>query len=142
MVMSVFVAVVFEVYKRQHAYILLQEKLNERKALLAAFALLDLNGDGTLSVREFMQLLAQVRPHASASARSLLFKLIDTDGSESLDSHEFLKVCDAFLLKLSVIPDRPPPLPLRVRWLPMMRVVDTAAFENASSTVFGSGFQL
>ena len=39
MVMSVFVAVVFEVYKRQHAYILLQEKLRERKALLAAFAL-------------------------------------------------------------------------------------------------------
>ena len=51
--MSVFVAVIFEVYKRQHAFLVLHEKVIERHALLAAFKLLDLTGDRRLSRKEF-----------------------------------------------------------------------------------------
>ena len=42
--MSVFVAVVFDVYKRQHGFVILSERVEQQKALLATFALLDTSG--------------------------------------------------------------------------------------------------
>ena len=59
--MSVFVAVLFDVYKRQHGYVVLAERVEEQKALLAAFALLDTSGDGALDTTEFDRLLIKVR---------------------------------------------------------------------------------
>ena len=49
MLLSVTVAVIFEVYKKQHAFIILQEKVAQRQALSAAFLLLDVSEDGRCS---------------------------------------------------------------------------------------------
>ena len=51
MLLSVFVAVIFEVYKRQHAFVILAEKVAQRKALSAAFTLLDISADGERHAR-------------------------------------------------------------------------------------------
>ena len=82
----------FDVYKRQHAFVILREKIAQRKALLATFALLDCDGDGKVDEAEFSSLLAAVRPGVTPSTIELAFRLLDRDNSRTLDSDEFLQV--------------------------------------------------
>ena len=98
--MTVFIAVVYEVYKRQHAYLVLYERVAERQALLAAFNLLDLNGDKRLSKGEFIQLITSVRPHVSKLTVELTFTLLDADRSDSIDQHEFVEAACALMVRV------------------------------------------
>ena len=70
-------------YKQEHRILVLAGKLRQRKSLLAAFSMLDLNGDGRLSLSEFGSLLAAVRP-AHAAWKEVLFSLLDADSSGAL----------------------------------------------------------
>ena len=97
--MTVFIAVVFETYKRQHAFLILFERLAERQSLLAAFALLDLNGNKRLSKKEFSKLVTAVRPATSASSVELTFNLLDADQNDSIDSHEFIEAASALMVQ-------------------------------------------
>ena len=95
---------VFETYKRQHAFIVLFERLAERQALLAAFTLLDTNGNKRLSKKEFSRLVMEVRPETSSSTVDLTFNLLDSDQSESIDSHEFIEAASALMARSHACP--------------------------------------
>ena len=98
--MSVFVAVIFEVYKRQHAFLVLHEKVIERHALLAAFKLLDLTGDRRLSRKEFTRLLKAVRPGIDDDSESLTFSVLDANHSDTIDCVEFLEATHVLMLNV------------------------------------------
>ena len=124
--MSVFVAVLFDVYKRQHGFVILQEKIAQRKALLAAFALLDLDGDGKLDEKEFSRLLRAVRPAVGPKTIELAFRLCDSDNSSCLDREEFLQVSELLMLRLPAAREPSP----WVTWSsPLLsRVAESTAF--------------
>ena len=69
-------------YKRQHAFVILAEKVAQRKALSAAFTLLDISADGHLSLGEFQPLLRALNPRARSEEEQqrqmkMLFDLVD-----------------------------------------------------------------
>ena len=90
-------------YKLEHRVLVLAAKLRQRKALLAAFSMLDLDGNGRLSLEEFGALLAAVRP-SHVQWRETIFDLLDDDGSGALEPREFLLAADALLLQLRDAP--------------------------------------
>ena len=61
------------------------ERVAQRQALLAAFTLLDLNGNKRLSKQEFEKLMKAVRPRVSASTVELTFSLLDADKNDTID---------------------------------------------------------
>ena len=130
--MSVFVAVVFDVYKRQHAYAVLYEKVEQRKSLLAAFALLDTSDDGQLDAMEFNRLLHAVRPQISDRTRDLMFSLLDADGSKNIDTKEFLEASEVLILRT---PERRNHWPLLEWSCPPLRIVATSKAWEALSAL-------
>lgn len=98
--MTVFIAVVYDVYKRQHAYLILYERVAERQALLAAFTILDIDGDRRLSRAEFSRLLGAVRPNVDAETVELTFRLIDADRSDTVDRYEFVEAAVALMVRV------------------------------------------
>ena len=131
--MSVFVAVLFDVYKRQHGFVVLSEKVEQQKALLAAFALLDTSGDGKLDVLEFEKLLRNVSPGVTRESIDLAFQLLDKDNDHLLDAKEFLEVSDVLLLRVPVYKERH--RCFHWSWPPLRRFVESIAFEIISSTL-------
>ena len=74
MLMSVMVAVIFETYKRLHSQLIINEREFQRKALVAAFALLDMDGDGMLSKREYFALMIVACPARPKAHWQLIFE--------------------------------------------------------------------
>jgi Ca2+-binding EF-hand superfamily protein len=58
-VMTLLVAVIFEYYKYEHGMRVLEQKVYERKALLAAFRMADVDGSGSISRGELRRLMAK-----------------------------------------------------------------------------------
>ena len=111
--MPVLMAIVFEYYKRHHGVKLLQEKIIERKALLAAFDILDSEDSHTLDFKTFYALIAKMKNIDLDEDKSVskyqteskvLFRMVDRDGSGEIDRVEFLKLCDILLIKIRVRP--------------------------------------
>lgn len=100
MLMSVLVAVIFDNYKRNHRLTVVEGKRRERRALLAAFSMVDVDGDSLLSVQEFYGLVKAFRRRISAHEARVLHKLLDTDFTGDVSLHEFLNVCDTLFLRL------------------------------------------
>ena len=128
--MSVFVAVVFDVYKRQHGYVILAERVEQQKALLATFALLDLSGDGKLSTDEFDRLLIDVSPGVTKQSKEMAFQVLDKDDDNVIDQTEFLEVSDVLMMKVPSYSERFKFMSWH--WPPMRKVADSKTFNYIS----------
>ena len=128
--MSVFVAVVFDVYKRQHGYVILAERVEQQKALLATFALLDLSGDGKLDTAEFDRLLMDVSPKVTQQSKELAFQVLDKDDDNVIDQTEFLEVSDVLMLKVPTYNENYKFASWY--WPPMRKVANSRTFNHIS----------
>eukprot|EP00304_Pavlova_gyrans_P007740 CAMPEP_0206047384 /NCGR_PEP_ID=MMETSP1466-20131121/21119_1 /ASSEMBLY_ACC=CAM_ASM_001126 /TAXON_ID=44452 /ORGANISM="Pavlova gyrans, Strain CCMP608" /LENGTH=1266 /DNA_ID=CAMNT_0053422397 /DNA_START=31 /DNA_END=3827 /DNA_ORIENTATION=+ len=99
MILSVFVAVIFENYKLHHKRVVIEGKRRERRALLAAFSMVDTDGDSLLSLSEFYRLMKRFRRKTSTQEARVIHKLLDTDSTGDISLHEFLNVCDILVLR-------------------------------------------
>ena len=105
--MTVAIALVFETYKRQHGFLILSERVDERQALLAAFNVLTTGmeqsckkGRHRLSKVTFKQLMLKVNSATTESSVRLAFRLLDTDESADIDVHEFVKLSSVLALQV------------------------------------------
>ena len=74
-------------------YNLMVEKLtseSEKNELLRQFKLFDKDGNGTLDLKEFQQVLKSTHPEKSEEEAAEMFKAIDKDGSGAISFSEFL----------------------------------------------------
>lgn len=99
MILSVFVAVIFENYKLHHKRVVIEGKRRERRALLAAFSMVDTDGDALLSLGEFYRLMKRFRGRSSTREARAIHKILDTDATGDISLHEFLNVCDLLVLR-------------------------------------------
>ena len=119
--MTVSIAIVFETYKRQHACVILSERVSERVALLAAFHLLATSEGGRqplfpvdtapacaepprgarLDKARFGELLRAVRPRTNQETVKLAFRILDSDGSDDIDAHEFVQAASVLMVRVT-----------------------------------------
>ena len=99
-IMSVLTAVIFDFYKRHHALIVLKEKVKEKKALVAAFVLMDSEGSGLLAASEMRRMLRIIRPQASRASLDAVISTLDADHNGSIDVHEFVVLSEVIMLQV------------------------------------------
>ena len=97
---SVTTAVIFEIYKRQQTIVVLGLKVDQRRAILSAFTLLDTDCSGRIDKVEFGLLLKALRPKVDEATVDVIFDLLDCDGSGSLTLSEFTDLCEVIMLKM------------------------------------------
>eukprot|EP00753_Platysulcus_tardus_P021763 PLAT9112.2.p1 GENE.PLAT9112.2~~PLAT9112.2.p1 ORF type:complete len:765 (-),score=329.09 PLAT9112.2:70-2364(-) len=75
---------------------LLRMRVLERRGLLAAFQLLDINNKGTISFDTWDEFLPYLRKVRNAAESHILFDRLDVDGSGEVDALEFWTLVDFY----------------------------------------------
>ena len=78
------------------------EKSAERRALLAAFAMMDANDTGHITLRQFHSLVRTLRSGAKTNEIRAVFEMLDKDKSSAVGADEFLALCDLLILRFTV----------------------------------------
>ena len=78
------------------------EKSAERRALLAAFAMIDANDTGHITLRQFHSLVRTLRSGARTNEIRAVFEMLDKDKSSAVGADEFLALCDLLILRFTV----------------------------------------
>ena len=78
------------------------EKSAERRALLAAFAMIDANDTGHITLRQFHALVRTLRSGARTNEIRAVFEMLDKDKSSAVGPDEFLALCDLLILRFTV----------------------------------------
>lgn len=100
---SIIVAMQYETFKQERKRRSYFERAVERRALIAAFHCLDADASGDVSFDEWRTMLSHLGMHNSTEREmQLLFTIVDTDGSNSVDLGEFFELVDALLLDIRV----------------------------------------
>ena len=80
----------------------MREKSAERRALLAAFAMIDANDTGHITLRQFHALVRTLRSGARTHEIRAVFEMLDKDKSAAVGADEFLALCDLLILRFTV----------------------------------------
>ncbi|KNC46793.1 ion transporter [Thecamonas trahens ATCC 50062] len=91
---NIVLAAMVPFYKDEHLNFVLMERVQERKALICAFALIDVDSSGCLEVPEFVETVLRVAPEASPDKVAKLFAFADADGDGTVDMLEFFDMCN------------------------------------------------
>ena len=74
-----------------HAKAIMLEKSAERRALLAAFAMIDSSDTGAITLRQFHSLVRTLRSGARTNEIRAVFEMLDKDKSSAVGPEEFLR---------------------------------------------------
>jgi hypothetical protein len=83
-----------ETVEEKLAEFLADNKLKKRKELRSIFKSVDANGDGSLSLEEFIDLFSRAGSELSATKLSKVFNDMDMDGNGTLDYNEFESIME------------------------------------------------
>ena len=96
--LSVFVALVYDTYSVLRKDQLLEERVYERRALATAFYLMT-NGEKEMSYEQWSELISYLKPKWKENQKKFLFKKINVSNNSKLILTEFFEICDALLLR-------------------------------------------
>ena len=103
-------AIVLETYKRNRRAQVIEMRINRKKALIAAFCCLDDRRLGEIDAGRWEELLrVLVVTNTQLRDASLLFAILDKDGTKTVDLLEWFGLIEALMF---TIKRREPPLPL------------------------------
>jgi len=78
-----------------------KETVKERQGLMRAFALLDANGSGYITIRVWEGFLQHLMPKASFTEARVRFAMLDSNGDARLDAADFLQIRSQLDIKLT-----------------------------------------
>eukprot|EP00164_Ancoracysta_twista_P001511 GFYU01001981.1.p1 GENE.GFYU01001981.1~~GFYU01001981.1.p1 ORF type:complete len:1859 (-),score=537.10 GFYU01001981.1:437-6013(-) len=88
-----------------------REQVRQRKCLVSAFNLLDIDGSRSIDLHEFSLLFENDNTITSSEVETR-FKDVDVDGSGYVDLFEFFDLCDALIISHEPVYDLPNPRPI------------------------------
>ena len=87
--MNLFTASVFHAYKGILVDLDVYDEQQEEKALYLAWICLDFEKKGYITKQRFSRLMKRLKPNYNKFEISVLFKLMDPDGSGTIEDDEF-----------------------------------------------------
>jgi len=134
------VPLVYRPFQRRQRERLLRLKLRERKALVAAFEILDVNESEALEHDIMRRLLSSF---TSGDHIEVMFQLLDEDKNGTIDLFEFFKIVDTIKLNIKVktLAEKPPYFRLcgiRSTYFnrnAVIKIVETKAFSYLGTTM-------